>query len=182
MDEERFRKIWKEYYPRITVFLRNFGLHEPEDAVQETLLKVYRNYRSFRAGASLSAWIYAVARNQAIDCLRKQKRLPVPLEKPENLPSRDPPSPEGASPNGKSPGSSLLGRVEDFLNRLDSKDRAAVAVVFAASVAVFISAPPKAPELSRALAAAAESSDIGENIRESLGSLGYAYRMYGKYK
>ena len=41
---------------------------------------------------------------------------------------------------------------------------------------------PRLAGLERALAAAAQSADIGDNIRDTLRALGYAYRMHGKNK
>lgn len=52
-----------------------------EDAAQETFIKAWLDFGSFRPQASLRNWLYRIAINTAIDMLRKQKRiLPGALE------------------------------------------------------------------------------------------------------
>lgn len=50
------------------------SLADAEDAVQETLLKVYRGAARFRGGSSLSTWIYRILVNTCYDSLRKSRR------------------------------------------------------------------------------------------------------------
>ena len=45
------------------------------DISQEVFLKVYRSLSTFKGESSFSSWIYRVAKNSALDFLRK-KRLP----------------------------------------------------------------------------------------------------------
>jgi RNA polymerase sigma-70 factor, ECF subfamily len=48
---------------------------EAEDVMQEVLIQVWRNPRAFVAGrGSLGGWLVVVARNRAIDKLRRRKR------------------------------------------------------------------------------------------------------------
>lgn len=55
---------------------------EREDLVQDVALKVFSNWRSFRADSKLSTWIYAIARNQCLDVLQRLNRSPVVYEPP----------------------------------------------------------------------------------------------------
>lgn len=47
--------------------------HEAQDAVQTTFIKAYDNRSRFRAGSSLSAWLYRLAYTTCIDMLRRRK-------------------------------------------------------------------------------------------------------------
>ena len=62
-----------------------FGLkmcRDPEaakDVVQETLIAMARGVRDFRGGASLSTWLYTIARSYCIKARRKSKFAPREL-------------------------------------------------------------------------------------------------------
>jgi RNA polymerase sigma-70 factor, ECF subfamily len=50
---------------------------DAEDLVQETLLKAYAGFRSFRAGTNVKAWLYRIMVNTYINGYRKRRRQPV---------------------------------------------------------------------------------------------------------
>jgi RNA polymerase sigma-70 factor (ECF subfamily) len=64
-----------------------------EDAAQETFIRAWLYFSSYRPQTSLRNWLYRIAVNAATDMLRKEKRiLPHALE---DLPLKDPqPGPE----------------------------------------------------------------------------------------
>ncbi|MGE5590053.1 MAG: RNA polymerase sigma factor [Bacillota bacterium] len=78
---------------------------DAEDVAQETFLQVYRALPGFRREARFATWIYRIAANRALDCLRRRQnpaRQTVPLDQDDDeagrsllarLPCRDP-SPE----------------------------------------------------------------------------------------
>ncbi|RRJ62098.1 RNA polymerase sigma factor SigW [Paenibacillus oralis] len=47
--------------------------HEAEDVVQETFLRVYKNWSRYDDKQKFSTWIYRIATNLCIDRLRKRK-------------------------------------------------------------------------------------------------------------
>ncbi|MNO59017.1 ECF RNA polymerase sigma factor SigW [compost metagenome] len=47
--------------------------HEAEDIVQETFLRVYKNWNRYDEKQKFSTWIYRIATNLCIDRLRKRK-------------------------------------------------------------------------------------------------------------
>ncbi len=47
--------------------------HEAEDIVQETFLRVYKNFHRYDEKQKFSTWIYRIATNLCIDRLRKRK-------------------------------------------------------------------------------------------------------------
>jgi RNA polymerase sigma-70 factor (ECF subfamily) len=48
-----------------------------EDLVQETYLRAFRAWRSYRPGTNLAAWLATIMRNANLDELRRQSRRPV---------------------------------------------------------------------------------------------------------
>lgn len=50
---------------------------DAEDLIQETYLKAYSNFDSFKQGTNLKAWLYRIMTNTYINSYRKAKRRPV---------------------------------------------------------------------------------------------------------
>jgi RNA polymerase sigma-70 factor (ECF subfamily) len=50
---------------------------DAEDLVQETYLKAYSAFRTFRAGTNLKAWLYRILTNTYINGYRKRQRQPL---------------------------------------------------------------------------------------------------------
>src|ERR1700758_1364230 len=50
---------------------------DAEDLVQETMLRAYIGFRSFRLGTNLKAWLYRILRNTWISAHRKQQHRPL---------------------------------------------------------------------------------------------------------
>ena len=50
---------------------------DAEDLVQETFLKAYAAFETFRAGTNLKAWLYRILTNTYINGYRKRQRQPV---------------------------------------------------------------------------------------------------------
>ena len=50
---------------------------EAEDLAQETFLRVWKNLKKFDQARSFKVWLFRIARNAAIDYLRKKKILTV---------------------------------------------------------------------------------------------------------
>lgn len=74
-DAEAFRALFEAYAPRIKAYMLRQGADAAlaEDLAQETLLAVWRKARLYSEGrGSVTAWIFAIARNLRIDRLRKE--------------------------------------------------------------------------------------------------------------
>lgn len=57
--------------------LRFVGDEVAEDIVQETFIKAWNNIKKYNAGSSkFKTWLLRIARNTAIDFLRKKKHIP----------------------------------------------------------------------------------------------------------
>lgn len=50
---------------------------DAEDLVQETMVKAYSGFRSFREGTNLKAWLYRILTNTYINSYRKKQRQPA---------------------------------------------------------------------------------------------------------
>ena len=50
---------------------------DAEDLVQETMVKAYAAFRSFREGTNLKAWLYRILTNTYINSYRKKQRQPA---------------------------------------------------------------------------------------------------------
>jgi len=48
-----------------------------EDLLQETYLKAFRRYETFRAGTNLRAWLFTILRNTFINDYRRHQKAPV---------------------------------------------------------------------------------------------------------
>lgn len=50
---------------------------DAEDLLQETMVKAYAGFRSFREGTNLKAWLYRILTNSYINSYRKKQRSPA---------------------------------------------------------------------------------------------------------
>jgi RNA polymerase sigma-70 factor (ECF subfamily) len=66
------------------------SLHDAEDLVQETMLRAWRHFDTFRGSASLRTWLYTIATNACLDVLKKRSPRTLPTA---TYPAADPLSP-----------------------------------------------------------------------------------------
>lgn len=95
-DRAAFGVLFDHYAPRVKGYLGRLGL-EPgraEDLTQDVMVAVWRKAASFDRGkASVSTWIFRIARNRRIDLFRRERTAELdpdePLLTPEALPLPD---------------------------------------------------------------------------------------------
>ncbi|SDU02031.1 RNA polymerase sigma-70 factor, ECF subfamily [Verrucomicrobium sp. GAS474] len=77
-DLAAFDELVLRYEKPIRVTLYNILLHHEDtnDALIETFTKAYQNLASFREEAQFSTWLYRIAKNTALNQIRKRKRRP----------------------------------------------------------------------------------------------------------
>jgi RNA polymerase sigma-70 factor (ECF subfamily) len=88
-DNDSIVEIVRLAQPHIWRFLRHIT-NDPElasDLTQETLLRVLRSLRRFRGRSRFRTWVFAIARNVAIDDSRARARRPLTVAQPEALES-----------------------------------------------------------------------------------------------
>ncbi len=74
IGNEEFQDVYRKYYPAILRYLtRLVGRDEAEDVAQEVFLKVDRGFEGYRGDAAVGTWIFAIARNAALDRLRARR-------------------------------------------------------------------------------------------------------------
>jgi RNA polymerase sigma-70 factor (ECF subfamily) len=62
---------------------------EADDAVQETMLRAWKNADGFEGRASLRSWLYKIATNVCLDALRGQKRRALPMDLGPSSPPKE---------------------------------------------------------------------------------------------
>ena len=76
-DQKAFAEIFGHFAPRVKAFLMKSGTHPDlaEEVSQEVMATLWRKAHMFDpTKASVSTWIFTIARNRKIDILRKQRR------------------------------------------------------------------------------------------------------------
>ncbi len=81
-DQRAFRDLVERYQKRMYRFaLRMVRNHDDAlDVSQEAFARVYRSLDRYDTSKRFSTWIYQIVQNLCIDCLRKRKKVHVPLE------------------------------------------------------------------------------------------------------
>ena len=97
-DREAFKELFNYYAPRIQTMLTRSGAtgEIAEDLAQETLIAVWHKADRYDPGrATVSAWIFTIARNLRIDRFRRDRRSKLfqvyELMQPAESPSPDAP-------------------------------------------------------------------------------------------
>ncbi len=83
-DQAAFAALFRHFAPRVKSFLMRSGMTASfaEECTQEVMATVWRKAHMFDGTkASVSTWIYTIARNRKIDMIRKSRR-PEPEELP----------------------------------------------------------------------------------------------------
>ena len=76
-DRRAFAALFGHFAPRLKGYIRRLGMEEAraEELAQEVMLIVWRRAALYDpAQASVSTWIFTIARNRRIDDLRRERR------------------------------------------------------------------------------------------------------------
>ena len=84
-DEQAFEELVRTYRHPLTAFLQRFvsDYDTAEDLAADVFVIVLER-KGYRPSGSFRAWLFAVARNKAIDYIHKHRHL-LPLETAENI-------------------------------------------------------------------------------------------------
>lgn len=74
-------ELEQRYGKRIYHFVNGMvrDTHLAQDVAQEVFEKVLRKHDHYRPGTNFRAWLFEIARNQALSALRSRQRLPRPI-------------------------------------------------------------------------------------------------------
>jgi len=89
-DREAFAELFAYYAPRVKSYLLRLGADGAlaEEISQDVMVTVWRKAALFdRAQASVSTWIFRIARNRRIDLFRRSKKPELDPEEEMILPS-----------------------------------------------------------------------------------------------
>ena len=72
-----FSEIFNKYYLPLYQFAGRFvnDAQKAEDIVQEVFVRLWTNRKDLRITSSLKSYLYVSVKNNAINCLRREKRL-----------------------------------------------------------------------------------------------------------
>lgn len=116
MTDAQKTQLYADYYPRVLGYIRSHVTNSElsEDICSDVFLKIFSNLDSFdESKASLSTWIFTVARNTLTDYYRTRR---VTEEIPEMLS-------DGSSIEDEVCRESELETLADALERLDERSR-----------------------------------------------------------
>lgn len=73
--ETGFRMLLAKYKEPVYWHIRRLVVShaDAQDAAQETFVRIFRSFRSFRKDSSLKAWIYRIATNEALRLLDRNR-------------------------------------------------------------------------------------------------------------
>ena len=90
-DEDGFRELYRDTQPRLLRYLRVLVPDDAEDLASETWLQIARDLGSFRGELDdFRGWATTIARNRALDHVRRRQRRPptgAPLEELVHVPA-----------------------------------------------------------------------------------------------
>ncbi|HSA80841.1 MAG TPA: sigma-70 family RNA polymerase sigma factor [Geminicoccaceae bacterium] len=92
-DRYAFATLFSHFAPRLKAYMRRLGLEDAraEDLAQEVMLIVWRRATLYDpAQASVSTWIFTIARNKRIDELRRERRPEIDPDDPALVPDSTP--------------------------------------------------------------------------------------------
>jgi RNA polymerase sigma factor (sigma-70 family) len=95
-DMAAFESLYRDYHPRLTRFLSLLTQRRTivEEAVNDTMLAVWRRAHTYNGESKVSTWIFAIAYRTACKALRRQD---LPVEDPSDEATSDAPGPERQS-------------------------------------------------------------------------------------
>src|SRR5688572_24072812 len=93
-DRETFAALYERTFPRVYAYVASLlrDRAAAEDVTSQAFERAYRKQRSYRAArGSREAWIFGIARNAALDELRRRGRRAALEGDPEDLGAVSPP-------------------------------------------------------------------------------------------
>lgn len=127
-DRQTLDILVARHYRAIWMFARRLATapEDAEDITQETFIKVWRHLKKFDPERNFKTWLLAIARNTALDFLKKKKAVPFSAfetDEGEN-PFLEAPADATPLPHEMLERKEAGGIIKDVLKKLSSKHRA----------------------------------------------------------
>ena len=76
-DDAAFQELMRRHMSHIYNFSRQYvrTAEDAEDIAQDTFFKVWKNARTFKKGRAFKPWLFTIARNTALDFIKKKKAV-----------------------------------------------------------------------------------------------------------
>jgi len=74
-DDEAFGILTRRHIDHIYNFVRQYApqREDADDITQESFMKAWKHIRSFKKGKKFTTWLFTIARNSALDHIKKRK-------------------------------------------------------------------------------------------------------------
>lgn len=126
-DRDAFTQLFDVYAPRVRAYLMRLGLSaaEAEELTQDVMVTVWRKAATFdRRQASVSTWLFRIARNRRIDVFRRELRAEYDPDDPALQP------PPEATPDEALEGADRETRVAGALEALPPEQAELIRIAF----------------------------------------------------
>jgi RNA polymerase sigma-70 factor (ECF subfamily) len=129
-----FEQLVNQYQHRLVAVMNHLvgNAEEAEDLAQEAFLRVYRARKKYHPRSKFSTWLFTIANNLALNCLRSRQRKPVvPLSTHDSGPLGARPAEQlvhdrGGGPTHKLQQQELAAVIRTALDGLNERQRMAV--------------------------------------------------------
>jgi RNA polymerase sigma-70 factor (ECF subfamily) len=129
-----FEQLVNQYQHRLVAVMNHLvgNAEEAEDLAQEAFLRVYRARKKYHPRSKFSTWLFTIANNLALNCLRSRQRKPVvPLSAHDSGPLGARPAEQlvhdrGGGPTHQMQQQELAAVIRTALDGLNERQRMAV--------------------------------------------------------
>lgn len=89
-EDAAFARLIDRYHPRLLYYVKRLlgGAADAEDVMQSVWLDAYNQLYRLKAPEAFSVWLYRIARNKAVQNIRKQQVF-LPLEDEQEIPAQE---------------------------------------------------------------------------------------------
>jgi RNA polymerase sigma-70 factor (ECF subfamily) len=127
-SDEAFTQLVESYQTHVyNLCYRMLGeAQAAEDASQETFLRAFQHLHRYDHGRPFATWLLSIAAHYCIDRLRRRKLSFLSIDEGQDGDSIDLPDADAPNPESEMIRQELREQMQDFLQNLNSVDRAAI--------------------------------------------------------
>ena len=126
-DEKAFETLVRKYERLVSTCVYSIAGNAEDvlDISQEVFLKVYKSIGTFKGDSEFSTWLYRIAKNTALDFVRKRKQNTISIDSSgeENEGFDLPDESVASSPEKKALQNEKISLLRDSLNKLSDEHR-----------------------------------------------------------